>query len=445
MKRRDFLTTSAGLLGVMAFPGYYLIQNRKTTPVKYNFKDYRKDTSFGNVKIVTPGDGYYIHTFFDTCPFSPSQKYLAVTKFPFQKKEVEYGDLADVCVVDLENETIQKVYSTKGWGYQLGANLNWGASDRYLYTNDIIDNEAVCVRIDLETMETKAFAGPMYHIAPDESAVVGFPLDMINDTQMGYGVPYFKDFELKGAPSDQGLWQTRLKDNRKKLLVSLNDVYKHITDPEFFKGGTFYFFHTKFNLQGSRIFQVTRCLFPDYIVAKEPAKRGRHPILMVFDQDGSNIQETVTREQWDFGGNHPTWHPDGEHIVMNLTPVWLGENEIRFCMVHHSGNDMKVLSKKHLGTRGHNSVTPDTSYLLGDYYVREYKQLGYEECPIRLIDLNTEEEVHITKVFTDLDIDVSTFRVDPHPVWSRDYKKVCFNGAPGGNRQVFVADLSDSI
>ena len=94
-------------------------------------------------------------------------------------------------MIDLENETIETVYSTKGWGFQLGANLNWGKTDRYLYTNDIIDGEAVCVRIDLKTGETKGFAGPMYHIAPDESAVVGFPLDMINITQMGYGVPYF--------------------------------------------------------------------------------------------------------------------------------------------------------------------------------------------------------------------------------------------------------------
>ena len=445
MKRRELLKTSAGLIAFMTLPGFYSIRNAESSLKRYKFRNYRKDSSFGKVQIVTPNDGYYIHTFFDVCPFSPSQKFLAVTKFPFQNHPIKYGDIAEVCVIDLENETIEKVYSTKGWGYQLGANLNWGITDRYLYANDIIDNEPVCVRIDLETKETIAFAGPMYHIAPDESAVVGFPLDIINDTQMGYGVPYFREYEINGAPKDQGLWKTRLSDNRKQLLVSLNDVYKNINEPEFYQSGTFYFFHTKYNPQGTRIFQVTRCLFPESVISEHPSKNGRNAMLMIFNDDGTDIHEAVTREQWAYGGNHPCWHPDGEHIIMNLTPKWLGEDEIRFCMVHHTGKDFKILSMKYPGTRGHNSVTPDTSYLLGDYYVREYIPLGHTECPIRLINLKTEEEVHICKVFTNLDISSNTFRVDPHPVWSHDFKKVCFNGAPDGKRQVFIADLENLI
>ena len=94
--------------------------------------------------------------------------------------------------------------------------------------------------IDLETKEAKAFAGPMYHIAPDESTVAGFPLDIINTTQMGYGVPWYSEYdEIKGAPSHQGLWQTNLNTNQKRLLVSLNDVNENLSDRGFFEGGNF--------------------------------------------------------------------------------------------------------------------------------------------------------------------------------------------------------------
>lgn len=442
MKRRNFLKTSAGFIAINSVPGVFFIQKDPDQSKKFKFRDYQKKTSLGQVKIVTPDDGFYIQTFYDICPFSPSQKYLAVNKFPYQGKTIKYGDTCDICIVDLENETIEKVYSTKGWAYQLGANLNWGKTDRHLYTNDIIDNKAVCVRIDIETKEIKAFAGPMYHIAPDESAVLGFPLDLINgfqngkSTQMGYGVPVYKKFEeIKGAPKDQGLWKTDLRTNNKKLLVSLKEAYAAIDNP-YYEDANCYFFHTKYNKQGTRVLQVFRGVFP--------GSTKYHPTLLTFKPDGSKIQIAVTQEQWSKRGNHPNWHPDGERIVMNLTPAWLGEEEMHFCIFNHSGDDFKLLSKKHLGS-GHPSVNPDTSYLISDYYVGEYKRLGYEGSPIRLINLNTDEEEAICTVFTDLDIQNSTFRIDPHPAWNRDYKKVCFNGAPGGNRQVFVADLTDVI
>lgn len=442
MKRKEFLTTSAGFLAIMTLPGVFSINcTRKSSARSFKFRDYRKGETFGNVKIVTPDDGYYIHTFYDIIPFSPSQKLLAVNKLPYQGGDIKYGDELDICIIDLENETIEKVYSTKGWGYQLGANLNWGKTDRYLYTNDIIDNQAVCVRIDLETKEIKAFAGPMYHIAPDESAVIGFPLDLINVTQMGYGVPYFKELEkIEGAPKDQGIWHTDLVTNEKKLLVSLYDVSQKASEPDFFKGGNFYFFHSKYNRQGTSILQVTRCIFPD-----DPSKRGVNAALYTFNQDGSGILQALTREHWSYGGHHPNWHPNGEYIIMNLTPKWLGEDELRFCTFDYAGKDFRILSSKNRGS-GHPSVNPDSSYLVTDCYNHEPMALENGEVPIRLINLPADEEVYICTVFTRVDItkDV-TYRIDPHPAWSRDYKKVCFNGSVNEKRQVFVADLTEVL
>ena len=46
--------------------------------------------------------------------------------------------------------------------------------------------------------------------------------------------------------------------------------------------------------------------------------------------------------------------------------------------------------------------------------------MGLKESPISLIDLNTDEGVYVCNVFTDLDINESTFRIDQHVVWIRD-------------------------
>jgi len=438
MNRRQFLRTSAGFGAIMLSPGVFSVLTSCSREESYPFRDYQKQKSLVPVKIVTPDDGYYLHTFYDVSPFSPSGKLLAVTKLPFQDRRPEFGDTAEICIIDLENETIQKVYSTKGWSFQLGANLNWGATDRYIYTNDIIDNAAVCVRIDLETKEVKAFSGPKYHLSPDGNYAIGFPLDIINATQKGYGVPEYRQTKkIQGAPSDEGLWQTNLKTDQKRLLVSLKEAADNVTNKDYLKGGNCYFFHSKYNPQGNKILQVMRTLFPD-----NPDKDGWNPRLLVFNSDGSNIHETITRVQWDYGGNHPNWHPDGEHIIMNLTPVWEGENKRRFCMFHHTGKSFNILDERHLGT-GHPSVDPETKYLVSDCYQHEPMAMDNGHVPIRFIHLNTGEESMICSVFTDLkhEDEDNTLRLDPHPAWSNDYKKVCFNGAPNGKRQVLVADL----
>jgi len=411
-------------------------------PRPVRFTPYRPGETIGTVLKVSPDDGFYLHTFYDECPFSPSGRILCVNRVPYQDQVPAYGDLCDICLIDLEAETIETVYKTLGWGFQLGANLNWGASDRHLYTNDILDGRAVCVRIDLETREARAFSGPMYDIEPRERSVLGFPLDLINDTQGGYGVPEYRDRDgITGAPADEGIWQTDLATDETRLLLSLAAAVEAAADP-FLAGGNQYFFHTKWNPQGTRILQVLRTLFPG-----RPEKKGWNPTLLTMRADGSAIRKTVSREHWRQGGNHPNWHPDGDHIVMNLTPAWLGDPNRRFVSVHHSGEDLRILSRRHLGS-GHMRVTPDWRYLVADCYQREPMADASGQVPIRLLDLVSDEEVEVCRIFTNLDrytaID-KMLRIDPHPEWNRSFDHVCFNAAPDGKRQVLIADLADEL
>ena len=51
----------------------------------------------------------------------------------------------------------------------------------------------------------------------------------------------------------------------------------------------------------------------------------RNPSLFTMDIDGSHLVQCINHEQWGDrkgkttnAGNHPNWHPDGEHIVMNF-------------------------------------------------------------------------------------------------------------------------------
>ncbi|MFC1776073.1 hypothetical protein ACFL3I_01870 [Pseudomonadota bacterium] len=176
MKRRNFIKNSAlaGSLATLPLVGSNVGAGTDGSAVvasgtrgiksKYDFKRYRETATMVPIHKVTPDDGYYLHTFYDICPWSPSQRYLTCTKFPFQDREPGPRDEAQICLIDMKDKTLTELYSTTGWGFQLGANVQWGATDRYLYFNDQVDGEGVCVRLDLETGKAEPLAGPMYHV-----------------------------------------------------------------------------------------------------------------------------------------------------------------------------------------------------------------------------------------------------------------------------------------
>ncbi|MFC4870848.1 hypothetical protein [Negadavirga shengliensis] len=437
-------------------PGIWQIRAREGTGRPYDFKPYRLGQTLAPVTKVTPDDGFYLHSFYDVCPWSPSQRYLTVTRLPYQGLKPRWGDKAGVCVIDLYEQTIETVYETKAWSFQVGANVQWGnMGDRYLYANDIIDEIPVCVRIDLETKEITAYAGPKYDLSPDERYVISPNLLNMNIHQYGYSVPDpLGKKPMPFTPDDmeyEGLWRTDLQRNRKELLVPMNYFVRASSEQDFYRKGVGYLFHSKYNLQNTRIMQVFRCQING---------AGRHASLFTMDIDGSDLSECLSREKWNQkarlggSGNHPNWHPDGEHIVMNCIPNWLGYEDMLFCQFRFDGTDFTILSEKHLGS-GHPTVEPTSRFLVSDAYIKQQYVVKGGEVPIRFIDLKEDKEYTLCTIANDVggggemytkqdrEEGGSPHKLDPHPAWSRDYKKLCINGAPEGDRQVFIIDLKE--
>ncbi len=457
MNRRKFIgRTSAGILTTLFSPGLWNVSFPEQKELNFDFKPYKEGDSLVPVLQVTPENGFYIHSFYDICPWSPNGRYLVVNKLPYQGKKPQLGDKAEICIIDLNRQTIRTIYQTKVWSFQVGANAQWDAiSNKYIYTNDLINNQPVCVRIDITNNKVVAFAGPKYDVSPDGRFVAGPNLDFINITQYGYSLPDppngIPNQYRKDQMSSEGIWLTDLKTNSKRLLASYNDIYEHASESnkKFYKDGVYYGFHTKFNRQGNRIMFVFRCLFEG---------KGRNASLFTLNTDGKEIIQCLPYEKWNQkaelggSGNHPNWHPDGEHIIMNTVPTWLGYKNMMFSMFKYDGSDFKVLTDNHLGS-GHPSVEPNTRYLVSDAYTKQNWVVKNGEIPIRLIDLEQDKEDTLCTVLNDVgnegemysDEGGSQFKLDPHPAWSRDYTKICFNGAPEGRRQVFIAAIKSII
>ena len=111
MIRRDFIknTALAGslaalpLLGSSAQAGTVGSPGARPGKVKYDFRTYRDTATLCPVYSITPDDAYYLHTFYDVCPWSPSQRYFVCTRFPFQDREPTHRDEAQICLIDMKD------------------------------------------------------------------------------------------------------------------------------------------------------------------------------------------------------------------------------------------------------------------------------------------------------------------------------------------------------
>ena len=125
--------------------------------------------------IVTSGNVSSTIRFYDTSPFSPSGKYLALLRFPrdSEGKPILGFTLlpaADVVLVNLWSGRESLVAKTHGWDSQTGAHVQWGASDDDLFYNDVVwdvklqSYRAVGVHINAFLRKKKQLDCPVYQV-----------------------------------------------------------------------------------------------------------------------------------------------------------------------------------------------------------------------------------------------------------------------------------------
>lgn len=409
------------------------------------------------VRCATPGEGRVIHRFFDTSPVSPSGRFLALTRFPFEDRSPKAGDMADIVVVDLETGEERFIASTPAWGSQLGAQVQWGAVDEDLFFNDMNRKnwKPYGVRYNIVTGERQNLAGTIYHVSPDGHHAVSPCLIRTNRTQLGYGVmvPDNRIIVNQGAPDDDGVFITDTQTGESRLLVSINAIVAalpHFAQPQY-EGGDFYAFHTKWSPDGSRIMVILRWtprVRGRWWRKSSPAsKRTMRKFVVTVAADGSDVRTAITDDQWARGGHHPAWHPDSRHITMNLN---LGgddiDAELRFVTANIDGDNVELLHPTAVGS-GHPSLHPGGRFLLTDAYPNEVLAYGDGTVPIRLLDLQTGREQVLARIMSKPHYVGSRkeMRLDAHPAWDRSGDFVIFNGCPDGTRRVYVADVSTLV
>ena len=416
-----------------------------------NFPRYRDFDPRIPVWCVTPDRPGCIHRFFDNSPISPSGRYLAVFQLPFEDRRPEPGESGNVCIVDLQTGKDRVVAETCGWEPQMGANVNWGGSDHELFFNDVDTTtwQPFAWKLDPVTGNRQRMEGAVYHASPDGRWLISANMTTMRKTQPGYGVCIPSEAMRRnlGPAEDDGFYLTDTSTGSTRLFASIADLVRRARPPVLIENPEeheIYGFHSKFNPQSNRLMLSLRW-FPatdkprwDMFGIDRSAVRFA---WVTIGLDGESVHCAVGPEEWEKGGHHATWFPDGERLSMNLN---IDRDVLRFVQVHANGTGLRKMLSDVVGS-GHPTVHPDGRHLLTDTYTWENTSFGDGTIPLRWVDLDTGEEEAIVRVNTRQPCEDSVMRIDPHPAWDRTWRYVTFNAFVDGTRRVFVADMKELI
>ena len=378
--------------------------------------------------------GRVIHRFFDTSPISPSGKYIALFRLPYEDISPKPGDLGEVVVINLKDLSEVCVVETRGWETQLGANVQWGATDHELFYNDVDTAtwDAFAVKFNFLTGEKQHLSGTVFMVSANGKYLACYDLKKSRFAQVGYGVvvPNDRVSRNRGIVDDDGIYVTDVEANQTHLIASIQAIYEQavpsitIPNPEDFE---YYCFQVKWNPQGTRLLTT---------IQWAPIGGGdRKRAVITMRPDGTDIRTAITPEQWAQGGHHINWHPDGEHLTMNLNID--DQKGLEIISVRYDGSDLKEIYP--VGS-GHPSVHPaGKPYIITDAYAGEMP-IKSDLSPIRLINQAKQTEIIAAEVYLPA-ITNFEFRVDAHPAWDRTGKQVVYNGMEDGTRCVYLLDV----
>ena len=287
--------------------------------------------------------------------------------------------------------------------------------------------------------------GAVYHASPDGRWLVSANMTTMRRTQPGYGVciPLDAMRQNVGPSEDDGFYLTDTATGRTRLLASTADILAKADPPVRIDNPArqeIYGFHSKFNPQCDRLMLSLRW-FPTAGEPRWNLFQYDHAAVrfawMTTGLDGGAFACAVGPEQWEKGGHHATWFPDGKRISMNLN---IDRDGLRFVQVDADGGDLHKMLDATPGS-GHPTVHSDGRHLLTDAYKGERVAFGDGTIPLRWIDLASGREKVVARINVDTGCADGVLRVDPHPAWDRTWRYVTFNGFVGGTRRVFIADM----
>ena len=188
-----------------------------TNPIQTEYPYFRVKEDKANVFF-----GYY-----DITPFSKDENnilYLSVK---------DGNKIAEVKLYDLNSKKHKILTQTRAWNWQQGSRLRWWPTDdNYVCYNDVIDNEYVCKKININTKKVDSvFCKALYDIDPQGTYGLSLNFSRLQRLRPGYGYDSIKDDTINiSSPTKDGIYYVDLLKNESQLIISLKKLAEKCYD-----------------------------------------------------------------------------------------------------------------------------------------------------------------------------------------------------------------------
>jgi hypothetical protein len=381
------------------------------------------------IQPVTRGPRAHFFGYYDKTPWDITGRYLLGMETPFIDRPPAPHDVAVIGFIDSEQDFAWRpLAETHAWNWQMGARLHWlpTAPERQIIHNQREGDRFVAIIRDVFSGQTRVLPRPIYDVTRDGKTAFTLNFSRLADERPGYGYAGLKDpGREQFHPDNDGIWRFDLTTGREELLVSYDRMANRERNATM-EGVKHWFNHILANPSG------TRLLFYHRWRRWEGKLASWHTRVATVNADGSDLFILPGLEN----ASHYDWFDDERVLVIAQPPSAQG-----FChfLIRDRSREWTILGERALTGNGHSSFSPDRQWLLTDTYPDQT-----DTQTLVLFRLSDGTRFEIGRFLSPPHIR-GEVRCDLHPRWSRDGRRVCFDSAHDGNRQMYVADVSQIV
>lgn len=389
-----------------------------------------KIKSEGNIVRVSPDDPNheYFFGYYDKSPWDASDRYMLCLKAKDTWSDVSPKETADILLIDTEKEEndpsrYKKIAETRSWNVQQSCMLQWLGPDfssRIVY-NDFRDGKYVSVILSIEDGSEKVIEAPVYTVSTDGKTALTLDFSRLYNLRPGYGY-YNVPEETKGValPDTTAIWKINLETGEVHDLLKYTDFASFQPRHEMEEEGSIHKVnHLMISPNGNRFMVLYRWF----------NGRRKYTRLITCNIDGTDMYVLSDDDMV----SHCCW--------MNNSSILAFENKKDTGSGYYLMKDKTqkyVQYWKGIDFDGHPSFSPDGSHIVFDRYPDKARVAAVFVSDAK--DRKKRDVQTVARVFAPFKYDNDT-RCDLHPRWNREGNQICFDSVFEGHRGLYTVKV----